>query len=197
MGQVPKKTSLITILTSKFHSYLYQSIKTCLYVYIYIYIYTYKVWNPKIKKNTYQIWHLDFSKNEKGTIELGYTEMRGCEKRIIVNSFLVWSIRLEVVGSIESGFLNALEGAGKWKRWLATITLSLCLVVTEKIEEKLYIYININYVKTQNQIREIGNKTQRYSTKKFKEKKHKTLYYITWKLHNLKNILIRRNNILQ
>ena len=86
---------------------------------------------------------------------------------------------MEVIGSIESGSLNALEGASKWKRWLATITLSLCLVVTEKIEEKLYIYININYVKTQNQIREIGNKTQRYLTKKFKEKKHKTLYYIT------------------
>ena len=43
----------------------------------------------------------------------------------------------------------------------------------------IYIYININYAKTQNQIREIRNKTQRYLTKKFKEKKHKTLYYIT------------------
>ena len=51
----------------------------------------------------------------------------------------------------------------------------------------LYIYIytidtqdevicneNINYAKTQNQIREIENKTQRYLTKKFKEKELKS-----------------------
>ena len=43
-------------------------------------------------------------------------------------------------------------------------------------KKTLYIY------KTQNKIWEIGY-TQRYLIKKFKDKEHQTLYYITWKTY--------------
>ena len=45
-----------------------------------------------------------------------------------------------------------------------------------------------------------NRKIHKYLTKKFKGNEPQTLYYITWKLHNLKtinlkNILIRKNGI--
>ena len=57
------------------------------------------------------------------------------------------------------------------------LSLSLSLYIYKDTQDEVICNENINYAKTQNQIREIRN-TQRYLIKKFKEKEHQTLYYI-------------------
>ena len=57
-----------------------------------------------------------------------------------------------------------------------SLSLSIYIYIYKDTQDEVICNENINYAKTQNQIREIGN-TQRYLIKKFKEKEQ-TLYYI-------------------